>query len=1084
MAELISNAEKFADKSRELTLFKNFSLPGVKDKVAEMLNMIGHVEKIFSTYTKHNIEHVDAMLKSLDWIIPPSTQNSMTSIDWLMIVLSIYLHDLGMLVTSEEFKNRMENQKYVEFLENLEKNPANKDYMARVEKIEGEDRERFFYQEYIRLNHASRIRELIQGRNTGQWGDAIKPIFDEIKKIMEDLPPRFKENLGKVCESHHEDNLDRREYFPLHQFYGGSDNASANVQYAALILRTADLLHVTKDRTPSVMFKIIGLSDPKGIDEWQKQMGVFAVNKLGKEFNPNDPTSHVIEVIADFKEERPFFALTEYISYVRQQLEQTKGWADSSQQISDAKDYWFPWYSIKGNILVEGHEPVPMKFELDRGRLLDLLVGHTIYNDATVAVRELLQNAIDAVRYQHYLEEKEQAKTGHPASPIGKVIIKWDPSERILIVEDNGTGMDNVVISSHLMKVGASFYNTPQFQQEYKDYTPISRFGIGILTNFMVSDDIEIVTMKSGGGYRIRLTSVQSDYLLKKIKSGDPLLKDLEPHGTRITVKIRSSVDFKNRSMLDIVRYWIILPACDVYFHEIGKEPELIGFKSVVDALKFFHKDRSEVQSSLSSSYSTDFRTDNYVTAKGTYDFAVKVRKGFTPEWAIVQTENTDAPVVCIEGIRADNVLPGFISENPVRSSGLCTLLSVKGNKDFRTTVSRTNLEHDNEYINVSKICVDFLITHLRNEIERIAKTAGYPLSRASSAGQWIYGSITRFISRETLSYLEEAYANTPIIVIERIGEENSRVHRELISSQELNKVEDFWTIESRLVSYLGTISRDLGKELSLNEFLGTLAPELRDHRINALVPDSSEFRKEILLSHVVKDVEFSRSNQQTMVNWTLVKDKVAWSDSLKLRNETLNLETAHKTLREIIELIMPIESILLRVESNVRQTYMSILAAPITGDLKAVHGIKTRVATILDSQKPIGQVWDKLITILNGYSQTGKIDEGYLWIILGIASLMAGFSGESEITELLGGAGVSRQTRYYAIPQRSYKVTNSLRELWKESGSQIIKFHNIDKEDVVAVIKLDLSDLIGDEENWFDASAYWWNWSRGASEF
>ena len=90
MAELISNAEKFADQSRNLTQFKNFSLPGVKDKVSAILNMIGRVEGIFSTYTIHSIEHVDEMLKSLDWLIPPDTQKAMTSVDWLMIVLSIY----------------------------------------------------------------------------------------------------------------------------------------------------------------------------------------------------------------------------------------------------------------------------------------------------------------------------------------------------------------------------------------------------------------------------------------------------------------------------------------------------------------------------------------------------------------------------------------------------------------------------------------------------------------------------------------------------------------------------------------------------------------------------------------------------------------------------------------------------------------------------------------------------------------------------------------------------------------------------------------------------------------------------------
>ncbi|HLO16181.1 MAG TPA: hypothetical protein VK206_15210 [Anaerolineales bacterium] len=267
MAELISNAEKFADEARNLTLFKNFSLPGVKDKVSAILNMIGRVEGIFSTYTIHSIEHVDEMLKSLDWLVPPDTQKAMTCVDWLLVVLAIYLHDLGMVVTSDEYKKRMENHKFAEFLEDIQTNPTNKDYMARVERIEGEYRDRFFYQEYIRMHHATRIRELIHGRSTGQWGETIKPVFDEIADIMRELPPRFRENLGNVCESHHADNLDKREYFPLHQHYGGAEEASANVQYAALMLRTADLLHVTKDRTPSVMYKILGLSDPKSLSE-------------------------------------------------------------------------------------------------------------------------------------------------------------------------------------------------------------------------------------------------------------------------------------------------------------------------------------------------------------------------------------------------------------------------------------------------------------------------------------------------------------------------------------------------------------------------------------------------------------------------------------------------------------------------------------------------------------------------------------------------------------------------------------------------------------------------------------------------
>jgi len=48
------------------------------------------------------------------------------------------------------------------------------------------------------------------------------------------------------------------------------------VQYSAVLLRSADLLHVTKDRTPSVMYKTIRFSDPKSVTEWDKQARTFA----------------------------------------------------------------------------------------------------------------------------------------------------------------------------------------------------------------------------------------------------------------------------------------------------------------------------------------------------------------------------------------------------------------------------------------------------------------------------------------------------------------------------------------------------------------------------------------------------------------------------------------------------------------------------------------------------------------------------------------------------------------------------------------------------------------------------------------
>lgn len=72
--------------------------------------MLAHIGDggLFDEYTKHDISHIDKMLESLDFIIPESTQKIMTGADWMLIVISTYFHDLGMLVTRNEYENRNE----------------------------------------------------------------------------------------------------------------------------------------------------------------------------------------------------------------------------------------------------------------------------------------------------------------------------------------------------------------------------------------------------------------------------------------------------------------------------------------------------------------------------------------------------------------------------------------------------------------------------------------------------------------------------------------------------------------------------------------------------------------------------------------------------------------------------------------------------------------------------------------------------------------------------------------------------------------------------------------------------------------
>ncbi|AZN39159.1 HD domain-containing protein [Paenibacillus albus] len=140
---LCTNAEKFADKVRELPNFRGVSLPDIKEKVENLLSMIGR-EGVFSTYTKHDISHIESMLYSLDWLIPESTQKAFTSVDWLLIVLTVYFHDLGMLVTKDEYKQREVNSLYTDFRKWITEDPSGKDYLSRAKELDDEEKEKFF----------------------------------------------------------------------------------------------------------------------------------------------------------------------------------------------------------------------------------------------------------------------------------------------------------------------------------------------------------------------------------------------------------------------------------------------------------------------------------------------------------------------------------------------------------------------------------------------------------------------------------------------------------------------------------------------------------------------------------------------------------------------------------------------------------------------------------------------------------------------------------------------------------------------------------------------------------------------------
>ena len=510
-----------------------------------------------------------------------------------------------------------------------------------------------------------------------------------------------------------------------------------------------------------------------------------------------------------------------------------------------------------------------------------------------------------------------------------------------------------------------SFYDSARFLTEHRDFSPISRFGIGILTCFMVSDDIEVVTCRESKGHRLKMTSVHASYALRELGHGDPKLVGLEPHGTRVLLRLRDSVDLSRRSVEDIVRYWIILPECTVEYVEDIKAPTRVGFDSGASALEHFYGTNSP---SDSSDWSLEVVVKRLVetsevagfSAKASYDLAFVVFRGLHLERVFARVPAKPLPAVCIEGIRVADSLPGFEGEKGYPAA----LLSVRGSRKFRTTVSRSGLERDDEYERVAKLCIGLLYEHIQDEVSRIVASAGSPLSQAASASRVLRNQIHSGVRKELKKYAWRLFNEIPSIVIERAGDAT----RTMLRWEEVHVLPEFWTLEARILDLLGTISRDIGRELSLCEFISRLAPQLEHFHYSPLLPDADLWGYNFGETHHPECVECSRRHQYSAVRWVLGSGHAS---NLILDLEDLCGEDYFDATKRAYRAI---STDLRGYDDQFHQ--FSVFAAPMHGDAEGIEAVHATIGIFLLPDRPIHRFWMRLRDEALSTARTGQSPE------------------------------------------------------------------------------------------------------------
>lgn len=562
-------------KNQHETFFPNlFSLTNKIIKRAS--DHLDAVSKDLQEFDNHDKRHSEKVVENIEQLLGHRLE-ALSEMELSLLIMSAYLHDCGMALfdcVNDMFKlteGRSENN--VDLFQNDGKAPFDftrakkfiNDNKSSIYKSYSEIQEQLFvpdeeadFIEYL-------VEELIkyQVYRNGYVGEFLNETSeDEYDKLSKAI------KINYIRETHswrigrlvpHMESLLISEFSntsfasqiidylsPLTKSHGDNfkDVASlehkgssifgnkVNLQFLSMMLRLGDIIHYSYDRAPIDLRALKKFVSINSYEEWAVK------EKAGVTYTIKDSD---ISFSSYSNEPYYYFKLDKYLKWIDGEL----------QNYHVLKGNWDTTYNFDLPLKVnreavrynrnEFEPKLDLEFKLDRSRILELLMGKGLYKNKYACLRELYQNALDACRCMQSINKVDEVLEGSKIE-FG---IKKDKSGSYIYCLDNGIGMDKYILENFFLKIGDSYYNSPSFHREQArtgyNFTPISQFGIGILSCFMIGNKIEVITKKSEGG----IISCGLDgpydkfYYINNIKSEDKIQR----HGTLIKVYLSVDLD-------------------------------------------------------------------------------------------------------------------------------------------------------------------------------------------------------------------------------------------------------------------------------------------------------------------------------------------------------------------------------------------------------------------------------------------------------------------------------------------------------------------------------------------------------------
>jgi hypothetical protein len=512
-------------------------------------------------FTLHDDAHSYRVAERMWALMPEGVPKSLSTEELALLLLAAYTHDIGMtperglvqslnryLLAAEDDllgdEERRELQRFLDDVRGGQEPP--------ITTPGGNTAETVGIVNEITANYA-RERHVVWGID---WVDAN--LVGRIASYA-----GFVSDLTLLIRSHHEgfSKLVSETYSPR---LLGEGPRVVNRRYLAVVLRVADVLEFDPERTPSVIFHHRSVSHGSEI-YWHKDKFIQLVlegDRIVLSARPPDAQIH---------------------EAVRATAAQVAGELEMARRLADQVHFDFVpgmnertahRWSISGSLYTDiqpegdSYEFIDGAFRPDSARLLELLTGTQLYSTSLAAVRELLQNAFDAVKEQMARErlEVEDPTDPHVPDAIAEthrvdLRLETDPEGVWLVCTDTGVGMTKKIIRDQLLVTGsATRYGVRELERRClaAGFTSgrTGTFGIGVLSYFMLADRLELRTRRSLQAGDPELTGWH--FVTGGLGSFGELRKDSSPsRGTEVRLHVRADAAEDPIAFFDSLRSYL-----------------------------------------------------------------------------------------------------------------------------------------------------------------------------------------------------------------------------------------------------------------------------------------------------------------------------------------------------------------------------------------------------------------------------------------------------------------------------------------------------------------------------------------------